>query len=466
MIKSSNIQQSGFEQKKNAKSVSVKNESADKNKSVANIGTILAHFGADSVKMIAESIGIANLADDAARLLADDITMKLKCLAQDAKKFSSHGRRSSLIVSDIDHALKNKNVPPLFGYSDPELLPFRYASGGGRELYFQDEKDHELSDIISQSSLKLPLDVSLKCHWLSIEGVQPAIPDNPPPLSKDRLRVESTNPSLILKNDPNNPFAASNQNKFISLKKKKKVEVVKVKQYATGELSVEQQLYYKQITEACVGSDENRRLEALQSLTYDSGLHQMLPRLCIFISEGVKVNVVQNNLALLIYLMRMVKAMLDNHNLYLEKYLHELIPTVLTCIVSKQLCLRPEQDNHWALRDFASRLLSQICRNFNTNTNNIQVRVTQLLCKALDEDRKALSSLYGAISCFCEIGPEVQKTFLVKRLKSIGDRIRFAKEGLGVSTVDKSAADHIEQLILRALPQILKVLFCCFLSSD
>lgn len=46
----------------------------------------------------------------------------------------------------------------------------------------------------------------------------------------------------------------------------------------------------------------------------------MLPRMCTFIIEGVRVNVVQNNLAILIYLMRMVKALLDNQSLYLEKY--------------------------------------------------------------------------------------------------------------------------------------------------
>lgn len=46
----------------------------------------------------------------------------------------------------------------------------------------------------------------------------------------------------------------------------------------------------------------------------------MLPRMCTFIIEGVRVNVVQNNLALLIYLMRMVKALLDNQSLFLEKY--------------------------------------------------------------------------------------------------------------------------------------------------
>lgn len=57
--------------------------------------------------------------------------------------------------------------------------------------------------------------------------------------------------------------------------------------------------------------------------------------------------------------------------------LHELIPSVSTCIVSKQLCMRPEMDNHWALRDFASRLMAQICKNFNTSTNNVQTRVTR-----------------------------------------------------------------------------------------
>jgi transcription initiation factor TFIID subunit 6 len=98
------------------------------------------------------------------------------------------------------------------------------------------------------------------------------------------------------------------------------VETVHVKQLATHELSVEQQLYYKEITEACVGSDEARRVEAFQSLSADPGLHEMLARMCTFIAEGVRINVVQNNLAILIYLMRMVKALLDNPSLYLEKY--------------------------------------------------------------------------------------------------------------------------------------------------
>lgn len=66
-------------------------------------------------------------------------------------------------------------------------------------------------------------------------------------------------------------------------------------------------------------------------------------------------------------------------------------------MVSKQLCLRPEVDNHWALRDFSSRLIAQICKNYHTTTNNLQTRVTRLFCRALADDKKPLASFYGAL---------------------------------------------------------------------
>jgi hypothetical protein len=60
--------------------------------------------------------------------------------------------------------------------------------------------------------------------------------------------------------------------------------------------------------------------EAIASLATETGLHQIVPRLVLFISEGVKVNLMQYNLAILIYLMRMTSALLDNKSLYCEKY--------------------------------------------------------------------------------------------------------------------------------------------------
>lgn len=67
-------------------------------------------FTLDSMKVIAESVGISSLGDDAAKELADDVTYRLKVIVQDAMKFMHHSKRQKLSITDIDHALKIKNV--------------------------------------------------------------------------------------------------------------------------------------------------------------------------------------------------------------------------------------------------------------------------------------------------------------------------------------------------------------------
>ncbi|CAH0558321.1 unnamed protein product [Brassicogethes aeneus] len=395
-------------------------------------------------KVIAESIGIPNLQDEAAKELADDISYRLKHIIQDAAKFMNHAKRVKLMQSDVDSALKCKNI---------ENRPFRFASGGGRELHFIEEKEVDLNDLLQNLNPKAPLEAALRSHWLVIDGVQPTIPENPPPVAKNVQKLESVDP--INKK----PISETSGKPTTGKQKLKNVETVQIKQLATHELSVEQQLYYKEITEACVGSDETRRTEALQSLACDPGLHEMLPRMCTFIIEGVRVNVVQNNLALLIYLMRMVKALLDNQSLYLEKYLHELIPAVTTCIVSKQLCMRPELDNHWALRDFASRLMAQICKNFNTSTNNIQTRITRMFTNALQQnDKVPFPSLYGALQGLSELGPEVVRILILPHIKYIGSKIETHLEGNLQSNIDKIASSLIKQLLVKVLAPVLKSL--------
>lgn len=435
-------------------------------------------FSISSIRLMCESAELGRISDEAALFMSNQVTQKLRAIVREAEKFSFHSKRRKLITKDIDYALKVMNHQPILGFYSNEIIPFRFATGGGHKIFYYDDKEIELADVIARVNIpKLPQDVAIESHWLAIDGIQPTIPENPPPLTREEQRIECIDPLESLHNrayaqftsrgdhhqfypssnvmsiefgpdgrrtliDPNT--STDNNNRRFNLTGsvntnvlKKHVETVQIKQLATHELSVEQQLYYKEITEACVGSIEPKRHHALNSLSHDPGLHQMLPRLCIFISEGVKVNVVHNNLALLIYLMRMVKSLLDNPTLYLEKYLHELCPTVITCIVSKQICNRPEQENHYALRDFASRLLANICRTYNTSTNCLQTRITRLLCKALDNPNLPLSSVYGCISALCELGPEVQQALLVRRLKMIQDRLKSSSsghpDGVGIS---------------------------------
>lgn len=73
-------------------------------------------FTLDSMKVIAESVGIGSLGDDAAKELADDVTYRLKVIVQDAMKFMHHSKRQKLSITDIDHALKIKNIEVYYTY--------------------------------------------------------------------------------------------------------------------------------------------------------------------------------------------------------------------------------------------------------------------------------------------------------------------------------------------------------------
>ncbi|XP_062607356.1 transcription initiation factor TFIID subunit 6-like [Saccostrea cucullata] len=428
---------------------------AEKEHKEQKIGSQLS---GESIKVIAESVGISGIPDDAASVLAEDSSYRLKQIIQEAVKFMHHGKRLKLSTADIDHAMRAENIEPLYGFEAGDSIPFRFASGGGRELHFIEEKEFDLQDVVNSTLPKIPVDISLKAHWLCIDGIQPSTAENPPPASKDQQQKEildTTIKKVIDKQQKVPPVAEPSK---IKHKHKAITDLAKVKDLSTHELSVEQQLYYKEITEACVGPDEARRSEALQSLASDPGLHQMLPRFSTFISEGVKINVVQNNLALLIYLMRMVKSIMDNQTLYLEKYLHEFIPAVCTCIVSKQLCMRPEVDNHWALRDFAARLMGQICKNFSTSTNNIQARITKTFTQAIQSEKAALATQYGAIAGLGEMGSEVIKSFLLPHVKDIGEKVQSVLEGPILNAADKIAGENIKKSLAKYLSPVLKAL--------
>ena len=172
-----------------------------------------------------------------------------------------------------------------------------------------------------------------------------------------------------------------------------------------------------------MNTNEERKSEALACLSTDPGLHVLLPRFSSFISQGVRMNVVHRSLAILIYLMRMLSALINNPTISLEKYLHELVPAVFTCIVNKQLV-----DQHWALRSFAARCLSTLCHSYTNNINNLQPRCVNVLKQALREMTSiGFPSLFGVVCALGELGSDTVRSTLFPFVKSLGNVIQ---EGL------------------------------------
>jgi len=191
-------------------------------------------------------------------------------------------------------------------------------------------------------------------------------------------------------------------------KSERKTMPVQIKTTTNHSICLEQQIFFKEVLEAIMGNDEIKRNEALNALQNDCGLQSLLPRFSVAIAEGVRCNVAQHNLALLIYHMRVLQALFWNKHLSLERVLHEVLPSILTCILSKKLCSDLGKDNHWALREFSSKLLKTVCKDYASA--NIRVRVIKVLSDVFNNPNSSITTLCSAVMALSNFGGEVMTT--------------------------------------------------------
>ena len=51
----------------------------------------------------------------------------------------------------------------MYGFSSKDFVPFRYASGGGKSVYFQEDKELNLTEFIaSRPAPMTPLDAHIR----------------------------------------------------------------------------------------------------------------------------------------------------------------------------------------------------------------------------------------------------------------------------------------------------------------
>ncbi|KAJ3134729.1 hypothetical protein HDU90_004759 [Geranomyces variabilis] len=376
-------------------------------------------FTKDSVTVekpaIADTAGIS-LKDDVANAITQDIEYRLREIVHEAGKFMRHGKRLRLTSEDLNHALRVRNVEPTYGWSAGKASKFQLITQGTQQIYYVDEHELDLEDMLNGPLPHVPLDVAYTAHWLAIEGVQPAIVQNPSPAE---ISARNFAPSTIALHATT---AALSHGLLLQQQQHPSMHRAPSDALIKSALTKELQLYFEKITEALVSTSEELRSLAVQSIAKDPGIQPLLPYLIQFISEQVSQNV--RKLHITHAMMRLTRALLDNPNLFVEPYLHQLIPNILTCIVAKRLCDEPSTQDHWALRRYAALLASHICTTYGATYQSLQPRVTKTLLRAFIDPVKPLSTAYGGLVGIKALGEEAVRILLVPNLLMFGERIK------------------------------------------
>ncbi|KAG1732405.1 TATA box binding protein associated factor-domain-containing protein [Suillus paluster] len=368
-------------------------------------------YKSDSVRDVAESLGIANLSETVASSLASDVEYRIH-QGHRASRFMRHARRTTITTSDIDQALRVLNIEPLYGHNPHNppafrrALPFPNAANVG-PVYFVDDEEIDFDRVLREEKITLPKGVSWTAHWLAVEGVQPLIPENPPAIPKDVDQEITKSPPQANGAFPMTPPSESR------VKKQQQQQQQLVKQVLSREL----QLYYTRLTASLLPptADSAKRTAALASLRNDAGLQALLPYLIRWVGEGVVTALKEGAQTeadgrSLEVLLDVVSAILENNTLFIEPYLHQLLPAILSTLLHSTL--PPSHATH--LRTSAAQTLSRLLTQHSTTYPSLSPRIMKTLLVALISSDKSKGTREGAIRGLVGIGKEAVRKGLVE----------------------------------------------------
>lgn len=312
-----------------------------------------AIFSKETIRLIADSVGITEITDQAATLLGEDASYRLREATQNSSQYMKHAKRKKLMTDDFNKALRKSDVQPVYGHrpvDQEQVWTYQHTKDG--QIVFLDEDDINLVDIALDDNIPCnPGAVSIKAHWLAVEG-------------------------------------SSKSQTSQGLASGKPIE---------KKLSAEMQTYFDRITNSILGKDEELMKLAFTDLRTNAQIIPLLPYFVSFISNGVKT--VSHDLKQLTKLLHTLRALLNNTSLYLEPqpYLNLLVQSLMYCLLEPLTASIDLKNDHWVLRDYAARLLAQILFSWSTPINHLMYNTVKTLKEVLYDNNKPLCSHYGAV---------------------------------------------------------------------
>ncbi len=352
-------------------------------------------------------------------------------------------QNSLFVIQDINAALRIRMCEPLYGF--PSNMPAQefVKVKGTTDLFYTYDEELDVNKLLSEPLPPPSIAINVVPHWLAIDGVQPLIPENPSldshiyyqQQTKEReetlAKAKAKKPTVT--GPPPHPSTTEGE-KGEEEKKEGEGQQQQQQQKEQGKfapvvqhvLSRELQVYFDRITAllrgggGANGEEQGLLNAAIGSLQTDAGLANLIPYFAKFISMEVQTNL--RNLRKLLAMMRAIEALVQNPTANLELYLHQLMPSVLTCIVAKRLSENLEKDNHWQLRVLASKTVAEICERYGEEYATLQPRVTATLQKGLKATQSPLPTIFGALVGLSSLGPRVIESVVCPELDRIVQR--------------------------------------------
>lgn len=464
----------------------------------------------DTVKDVAESLGLENVNDDVLKALAMDVEYRILEIIEQAVKFKRHSKTDILTTDDVAKALRVLNVEPLYGYHETSFasqssgnpstsgsnssavgnntmnggatadaknqLSFsKVNTAGGQQVYYLNEEEVDFDKLINEPLPAVPRLPTFTTHWLAIEGVQPNIIQNPnlneirttiPPttrgaivtaLNDNSIQTITNNSSANGKNIANGKAEKTINNQPLS--SVKPGQNIEVKPLVKHVLSKELQIYFDKIIGVLTAKEQpenpaaNDKLQhmkaaALASLRTDSGLHQLVPYFIQFIAEQITHNL--SDLTLLTTILEMIYSLLSNQSIFLEPYIHSLMPSILTLLLAKKLGGSPSTSG----KDDKSIPPSSISSSTKNSTESVKAEGNE---DKKDEESKDEENKEDATSKDEEATEKKPDTVTTEVKEDTSSSDEY-KEYLESTNALRDFAASLLEYVLKKFPQLYKTL--------
>lgn len=330
-------------------------------------------FSKETLKAFAQSRGVLNADDDALRILSQDLEYRIKELCQEASKFMTASHRSKLNIGDVNNALISRNVEPLFGYESNDTLVFRGLPAG---FYCVPDEEIDLDEYLEKPLPKIPLRPYIQSHWLAIEGVQPPIQQNPILIEKPVQKQDS-----------------------LSMYQ----EDLELKQQNRHLLTKELSMYFEKILQTMETDPET----AASCLLNETGIQQLVPYFLHHFKLEIRKSFENEDLRGVI--INMYGSLLKNKYIFIDPYLHEILPPLLSCVIGKSISKEARED--------ASELVRHVFETFGPKYKSLTPRIVNLLLKAWLDESKPENVQYGALHCLSTLSSNVVKEFILPNVE-------------------------------------------------